>query len=124
VIALADHDTTAGFEAAREAAAGSVHVIPAVELSTYAEPAELHILGYHLDPSDPALLAHARRASGAREVRMRAMIQRLAGLGVAVTFDDVLAAAGTRPESLGRPHLARALVQRGQVTSVSEAFDR
>src|SRR5690606_30550705 len=84
VIALADHDTTAGFDAAREAAAGSVHVIPAVELSTYAEPAELHILGYYLDPSDPALLAHARRASGAREVRMRAMIQRLAGLGVAV----------------------------------------
>src|SRR5690606_2514268 len=49
---------------------------------------------------------------------------RLQELGINVTFDDVLAAAGPRPDSLGRPHLARALFQRGFVSTVSEAFDR
>ncbi|HEX6133229.1 MAG TPA: PHP domain-containing protein [Longimicrobiales bacterium] len=124
VIAIADHDTTAGVAAASAAATGHVHVVPAVELSTYGDGAELHMLGYFIDPFNPSLLAHGRRASGAREHRMHEMLDRLAAAGVSVSFGDVLAAAGTRPESIGRPHLARALVQRGHVGSVSEAFDR
>ncbi|HEX6308113.1 MAG TPA: PHP domain-containing protein [Longimicrobiales bacterium] len=124
VIAVADHDTTRGIAEASAAAAGVVHVVPAVELSTYEAGVELHMLGYYIDPSSPSLVAHGRRASGARESRMHEMLDRLASVGVSVTFGDVLAAAGTRPESIGRPHLARALVQRGHVGSVSEAFDR
>jgi 3',5'-nucleoside bisphosphate phosphatase len=124
VIAIADHDTLAGVAAAQAEAAGSVHVIPALELSTYDAGAEYHVLGYFVDTTNAALLEHGARASGARENRMHDMIERLGALGVSVAFEDVLAAAGTKPDSLGRPHLARALHQRGHVTTISEAFDR
>ncbi|HEX2167865.1 MAG TPA: PHP domain-containing protein [Longimicrobiales bacterium] len=124
VIAVADHDTVGGVAAAQAAAHGFVHVIPALELSTYDAGAEYHVLGYFVDPLNPALVAHGARASGARETRMHDMLERLGAIGVEVAFEDVLAAAGTKPESLGRPHLARALHQRGHVSTVSEAFDR
>jgi hypothetical protein len=124
VIAIADHDTVAGVGDAQIAAEGIVHVIPAVELSTYVDGVEFHVLGYYIDPLDAALLVHSARASGARVTRMREMLDRLAGIGVNVTFEEVLAAAGPKPDSIGRPHLARALVQRGYAPSVSEAFDR
>lgn len=109
---------------AQAAAEGIVHVIPALELSTYHDGSEFHILGYFVDTRAPRLVAHGARASVARESRMRDMLGRLHTIGMTVEFADVLAAAGTRPESIGRPHLARALVQRGYVTTVAEAFDR
>ena len=124
IIAIADHDTIAAVSPAREAGAGSVHVVPALELSTHHEGSELHVLGYFVDVLHPALVHYSARASGARETRMRDMIERLGAEGIRVGYDDVLAAAGPKPESIGRPHLARALVQRGYVTSVSDAFDR
>ena len=124
VIAIADHDTVAAVLPAQEAGAGSVHVVPAVELSTHHEGSELHMLGYFVDPGNPTLIDYGARASGARELRMRDMIERLDAEGVRVGYDDVLAAAGPKPESIGRPHLARALVQRGYVSTVSDAFDR
>jgi 3',5'-nucleoside bisphosphate phosphatase len=124
VIAIADHDTIGGVADAQLAAHGELHVIPALELSTYDTGAEYHILGYFVDPSNPRLVEHGARASGAREIRMRGMIERLANIGIRLEFEHVLAAAGTKPESIGRPHLARALVERGHVTTVSEAFDR
>jgi len=124
VVALADHDTIGGVEAARAAGAGAVHVVPALELSTTHGGAELHMLGYCIDITNPALVSYGARASGARESRMRDMLQRLNDAGVRVVYDDVLAAAGPRPESIGRPHLARALVKRGYANTVSEAFDR
>lgn len=110
--------------AAQVAAEGSIHVIPALELSTYDAGAEYHVLGYYVDIANPVLVEHAGRAAGAREIRMHGMIDRLVAIGIPVTFEDVLAAAGTKPDSLGRPHLAKALLQRGHVTTVSEAFDR
>lgn len=101
-----------------------MHVVPALELSTYDAGAEYHVLGYFVDTTNAALMEHGLRASGAREMRMHQMIERLDAIGVHVAFEDVLAAAGTKPDSLGRPHLARALHQRGHVATVSEAFDR
>jgi 3',5'-nucleoside bisphosphate phosphatase len=124
VIALADHDTVGGVLAAQAAGAGFVHVIPAIELSTHHETGEMHVLGYYVDPLQPDLVHYGERASRAREVRMREMIDRLGAIGIHVGFDEVLAAAGPRPDSIGRPHLARALVQRGYVQSVGDAFDR
>jgi 3',5'-nucleoside bisphosphate phosphatase len=124
VIALADHDTIGGVVAAQRGAAGAVHVIPAVELSTYHPGGELHMLGYYVDPLHPLLVSFSSRASNRREERMRDMIERLDHLGVHVAYTDVLAAAGPKPESIGRPHLARALVKRGYVTTMSDAFDR
>jgi predicted metal-dependent phosphoesterase TrpH len=124
IIAIADHDTVGGVAAAQAAAAGVLHVIPAIELSTHHEGVELHMLGYYIDLANPLLREHGGRAATARESRMRDMIDRLGSIGVSVEFEDVLAAAGTRPDSIGRPHLARALVRRGHVPSVAEAFDR
>jgi 3',5'-nucleoside bisphosphate phosphatase len=124
IIAIADHDTIGGVPAAQAAAHGAVHVIPAIELSTHDDGAELHMLGYYVDPLSTTLLDYSRRAASRREERMHDMIRRLAALGVHVDFADVIAAAGPRPDSIGRPHLARALVMRGYVDSVAVAFDR
>ncbi|CAN5623489.1 PHP domain-containing protein [soil metagenome] len=124
IIALADHDTVGGIAAARAAAAGTVHLVPAIELSTYHDAGELHMLGYYIDPLNPELVRHGDAASSAREVRMREMIEKLHAYDIVVSFDEVLAAAGVRPDSIGRPHLARALVASGAVQSMNEAFDR
>jgi 3',5'-nucleoside bisphosphate phosphatase len=124
VIALCDHDTIGGVLPAQAAAQGTVHVIPALELSTYHEGAELHMLGYYVDPLNPTLVAFGERASNRRETRMRDMLERLAGLGLHVGYEEVLAAAGPRPDSIGRPHLARAMLQRGYVSTIPDAFDR
>lgn len=124
VIALADHDTVAGVEAAQAAARGLLHVIPALEVSTSHDGSEIHVLGYFVKVRHPALQQYGERAALTREARMREMIELLGRRGVTVTLDEVLTAGTARPRSLGRPHLARALVQRGIVGSVSEAFDR
>ncbi|MFO7262480.1 MAG: PHP domain-containing protein [bacterium] len=124
VVALADHDTTAGVPAAVEAAGDAVRVIPALEVSTSDMGAELHILGYFVDPTHAALLEYARSAARRREERVRAMVERLNGLGVPVSMEDVLAEAPPRTRMLGRPHIARALVRRGHVGSIAEAFER
>jgi predicted metal-dependent phosphoesterase TrpH len=124
IIALADHDTIAGVAPAQQAAYGILHVIPALELSTHHNGAELHMLGYFVDLANAALVQYAERARNARALRMREMIERLDAVGVRIEFEDVLAAAGERAHSLGRPHLARAMLQRGYVSTVSDAFDR
>jgi predicted metal-dependent phosphoesterase TrpH len=125
VIALTDHDTTAGVDAARRAADGlPLHVIPGVELSSTWRGKDIHVLGYFVDPAAAALREHEVRAEGARERRMAAMIERLRDQGVHVEMEAVLAAAGPERGSLGRPHLARALVAAGHAVSVPDAFDR
>jgi hypothetical protein len=123
VIALTDHDTLAGVLAAIEAARGqALAVIPALEISTTWEDADLHILGYFVDPMDPRIQEHCERAVGRREARLREMVSRLRDQGVDVAFERVAEAAGEGAP--GRPHLARAMVEAGVVTSVPEAFDR
>lgn len=125
VIALADHDTTAGVNAVTEAARDrAIHVIPALEVSSTWSGHDVHVLGYFVDPGAPAIRTHEERAARLREERMRAMIERLAELGVEVEFAAVLEAAGPDRHTLGRPHLARALVTGGHVGNVPEAFAR
>ena len=125
VIALTDHDTVAGVEAAMEAARNHpIQVIPALEASTTWDETELHILGYFVDPSNPRLRAHDDEASRRRRERLQEMVNLLQGQGVEVTFDQVLAQAAGEVSSLGRPHLARALHAAGYVDEVAQAFDR
>lgn len=124
VIAIADHDTTAGIEAAQAAGAEcNVQVVPALEVSSTRDAREIHVLGYFVDPGAAPLQAHSERAFGVREERMRRMIERLADQGVDVTFEEVEAAAGPDRVNIGRPHLARALVEAGHVSSVPDAFN-
>jgi len=125
VIAIADHDTTLGVEAALGTARGtSVTVVPAIELSTTLGGREIHVLGYFVDPAAPPLRVHAARASKGRRERMEHMVMRLGEAGVRVPLDDVLALAGEGGGVLGRPHLARALVEAGHAGSIDEAFER
>lgn len=125
VIAITDHDTVAGVGEAIAAAAGlPVRIVPGVEISTRQEEFEFHILGYFIDPHSPSMLRHQELAQVRRVERMQGMVARLQEMGVGVEYADVTRAAGPEASSIGRPHLARALMERGQTRSFAEAFDR
>ena len=124
VIALADHDTCAGVVDAQRTLSAQLHVIPAIELSTTLDGSELHVLGYFIDPTHPAILDYSATAAQKRRDRICGMLTRLEPYGVRLTLDEVLAAAERETLMIGRPHLARALAQRGYVQTVAEAFDR
>jgi predicted metal-dependent phosphoesterase TrpH len=124
VIALADHDTTAGVAPARAAAAApdGLGIITAAEFTCELDGSEVHLLGYAFRLDDPGLAAIAARAGEARRARLAAMVERLRGLGVSLMPEDVTA----EPEcvSIGRMHLARALVRHRVASSVTDAFVR
>lgn len=125
VVALTDHDTAAGVPEAREAAdSHPIEVIPALEASSTWEGHDIHVLGYFVEPGAPPLVRHAERARRRREARMREMLAKLEEIGVSLSFEAVRRAAGEEVRSLGRPHLARALVDAGHVQTVPEAFRR
>jgi 3',5'-nucleoside bisphosphate phosphatase len=124
VIAITDHDTVAGVKEATSALPDAMHVIPGVELSTTLDGAELHILGYFINPANEALVAHSDHALNARRTRVLRMLELLRKYNVHVTLEDVLAAAEGSPRVLGRPHVARALFKKGYVQTPAEAFDR
>jgi hypothetical protein len=121
-IALTDHDTVAGLPDAEETAQGTpLTVIRGVELSAYEGTDEFHILGLHL--SDlvrmESRLTVFRDSRRDRAVRI---VERLNEIGVRITFDDVLSMSGDA--AIGRPHIARALVENGWARDLRDAFDR
>ena len=125
VVALTDHDTAAGVEAALDAARDRpLTVVPGLEISTCYPPHELHVLGYWVDPQAPSITAHQLAAVERRIERMERMVQRLRDMGISVSLEDVRRAAGPEAEILGRPHLARALLAGGYTRSFGEAFTR
>lgn len=126
VIAITDHDTTAGVGPALEAAAGTpLRVVPGAELSSTWEGREIHVLGYGLDVEAPPLREHERRAKSIRLERMKQMVEGLEREeGIRVSMDAVLAAAGPRHEMVGRPHLAQVLLDDGHARHFSEVFTR
>ena len=125
VIAVTDHDTSAAFEPARSAARGHrLQVLPGIEVSSTYQGQDVHVLGYFVDPSSPAIEGHARRASRRRKERMREMLHRLKKEGVDIGFAQVEEAAGPDRVVIGRPHLAQALVAGGHAASIHDAFNR
>lgn len=124
VIALADHDTMAGFRTAQAVGRElDVQVVPALEVSsTHRGGRDVHVLGYFVDPDADAIVAHSRRASRRRQERMLEILERLRAQGIDVAYAAVEEAAGPDAVVIGRPHLARALVSAGHVSSVQEAF--
>ncbi len=121
--ALCDHDTVAGLPAAAEAAARhGLRFVPGIELSAFLERREIHLLGHFVDPVHPTLTAFEDFLADHRRQRMREIARRLAGLGVHVTEADIERHSGGK--TLGRPHVARAIVAAGAVATVREAFDR
>lgn len=124
LISVTDHDTTDGVRPAQAAAADvGVRVLPGVELSSTHQGREIHILGYGVDPGHENMRAHCTSARRLRLGRMEAMVERLGEQGLEVEMAEVLAEAGSGAAMVGRPHLARALVGRGYVDSIPEAFD-
>lgn len=125
IIAIADHDTTAGVRPAADTATGlDIDLIPAIEISASHDGRDIHVLGYSVDPADVAITQHSTTARRRRAERIHEMIQRLDALGVSVDYDDVVTEAGPNAQALARPHLARVLWRQGTVASVGEAFDR
>lgn len=123
VLALTDHDTTAGWqEAAQAAREHGVALVRGVEISCQHGGISIHLLGYLHDPDAPLLLAELTRSRESRETRARRMVDLLA-VDLPLTYDDVLERAGSGA-TIGRPHIADALVHKRLVASRTEAFDR
>ncbi|MFB7583723.1 PHP domain-containing protein [Streptomyces hydrogenans] len=120
VVALTDHDTTRGHAEAIAAAPEGLTVVPGAELSCRLDGIGLHMLAYLFDPEEPALLAERELVRDDRVPRARAMVEKLQLLGVPVTWEQVARIAGDG--SVGRPHVAEALVELGVVPDVSGAF--
>jgi predicted metal-dependent phosphoesterase TrpH len=121
VLAITDHDSTAGWVPAFEAAAGTgLTVLPGMELSTQLDGASAHVLAYLIDPAHPKLLAATETIRAERLHRAEAMVRRIA-VDYALDWDDVLAQT-TPGATVGRPHIADALVARGHVSDRSAAF--
>jgi len=122
-IALTDHDTLAGVVEAQAAARGTqLDVIAGVEISSEGSWGDLHFLGFYVDADNAFLAERLRAMQEGRLSRARQMVQRLSRLGMPLQWEEVeTLAAG---QSVGRPHIARALRNRGYVSSVQEAFDR
>jgi len=122
VIALTDHDTTGGIDEALDAAHGTgLTVIPGVEISTDVPGnLELHILGYHINHHDERLQECLCRLRESRLDRARKMLKRLEQAGYPLPWERVMALAGSG--SIGRPHIAQAMVEAAYVDSVESAF--
>ncbi len=121
-LALTDHDTIAGHaEAMTAGSAHNIRVIGGIEVSTLFEGKEAHILGYGVRPSDDATRATLDALRSVRESRARAMLAKLSEQRIHVSYERVCALAGDG--MLGRPHIARAMLEAGVVTSIQDAFD-
>jgi predicted metal-dependent phosphoesterase TrpH len=124
VIALTDHDTFDGLEEAHTVASGlGLGFLAGMEMSTERDGRSVHVLGYGCHPDAAALSAELRRVRAGRDGRLPAMLAKLAELGMPLTPAEVRAQAGESP-SLGRPHVADAMVARGYVSDRDEAFAR
>ncbi len=124
VIALADHDTIDGIAPALVAAKAFpwLKVIPGVEISTDVPSGEVHILGYFIDYTDPEFVARLERMCHSRWGRAQGMITKLRDLGIYIEWQQVQEIAGSG--SIGRPHIAQAMLDKGYITSIKEAFTK
>ncbi|TWE23857.1 hypothetical protein FHX69_5159 [Prauserella muralis] len=126
VVALTDHDTTAGWQPAIQALRPGLRLVPGAELSCESVDARgrrvsVHLLAYLFDPTAPPIVAEQQRLRGERRRRLRVMAARMAEDGLPVDPDEILGLL--HPDApAGRPHLAQALVRAGLVSTVDEAF--
>jgi predicted metal-dependent phosphoesterase TrpH len=123
VLALTDHDTTDGItEATAAAARHGITLIPGVELTCSVAAGEVHLLGYFVRAGDVHFQETLAEFRGGREARGRRMVARLNAVGIPIRWERVQEIAGGA--GIGRPHVARAMIELGVVHSVDEAFDR
>ncbi len=118
-LALTDHDCLDGLVEFVNAARG-FEAVAGVEVSARRNQTDVHLVGHFISPADPILRERLGELARTRAERARAMVEALAGLGIAITLERVHALSGRG--TVGRPHLALALVESGAASSVEEAF--
>jgi predicted metal-dependent phosphoesterase TrpH len=122
-MALSDHDATDGVAVAQQVGAEiGIRVIPAIELSADLPGVSIHVLGLFLDYQDPTFQETIRGFRAARLERAEQMVSALDRLGVPISLDRVFEIAGEG--SVGRPHVAQALLEAGHIQTIDEAFER
>ena len=123
-VAITDHDTLEGVEPARKAAHEyALEVISAVELSSEIQGKDVHVLGYFVDDANVSFRSQLKRMQDVRRERLQGMVEKFNTLGKGhLTWEDVLPFA--QGSSVGRPHLAMAMRQKGIVTTIAEAFEK
>jgi predicted metal-dependent phosphoesterase TrpH len=126
ILAVTDHDTIGGCEAASQAcAAAGLQFVPGIEVTAIRHGGDVHILGYFIDRTSPALLTFLEGQRRQRLDRLRLMIEKLSTLGMTLDAEAILRPAlDDSSTSAGRPWIARALVAAGHTTTTNEAFDR
>ncbi len=125
-IAVTDHDTLDGLDEAISAAPPGMEVIPGVELSSSYRGREIHLLAYYIDAHNQEMLEFLAPIQKDRRERAARIVRRLNDAGVPVTLDEVYEIAGAGGEgtnsSVGRPHIADAIVRHGAAVDVDDAF--
>ena len=124
IIAIADHDAVDGIAPALEAAKAfpRLKIIPCVEVSTDVPSGEIHVLGYFIDCNNHELKAALAKFRNSRRGRAQGMIAKLAELGINIEWQRVQEIAGSG--SIARPHIAQAMLEKGYISSIREAFDK
>jgi predicted metal-dependent phosphoesterase TrpH len=123
-LSITDHDTVAGVGDALSASQGtSLVVIPGVEIGSVIESREVHLLGYYIDPESSRLRETIAVFRASRLERAKKIISKLGQLGIVLSSEWVRLAQ-SEDRAIGRPHIARALVDEGFVSTLEEAFDR
>lgn len=124
-IAITDHDTIGGLgEGIKEATRLGLPIISGVELSVEDNVGKFHLLGYGFDPADPTIGVTLGELRALRLRRNEKIMTKIADAGLPITWHDVLRHAGDAGEVIGRPHIAAAMVEKGVVDSIQEAFDK
>ncbi len=124
VISITDHDSVDGIAPALKVAENHppLRVIPGVECSTDVPRGEVHVLGYFIDYTNPELVIKLAAFRNSRKVRAQKMIDKLASMDVHIEWNRVQDIAGSG--SVGRPHIAQAMLEKGYIPSLKEAFNR
>ncbi len=123
ILAITDHDTTDGIAEAMEAAQSlPLELIPGIELSTEFQGRETHILGYFIDRADPQFQTRLERLRSTRLDRIQHILDRLHTLNVEISLAEIEHVAGSG--TIGRPHIAQILINKGYVRGMKEAFER
>jgi predicted metal-dependent phosphoesterase TrpH len=119
---LCDHDTVAALTEANDAAISrGLRFVPGIELSAFLDKREIHLLGHFIDPVHESLRRFEDFLADRRRERMTQIIERLAKVGVTVTAEQIVRHSGGK--TIGRPHVAKAIVEAGHASTVREAFD-
>lgn len=122
-VGITDHDTLDGIEEAQHAGKRwGIEIIPGIELSSQYNNMDIHILGYYCDYTNPKFVDYIKKFQIERYNRAEKMVKKLNQQGINITIEDVENEA--RGKSIGRPHLAAALLEKGYVNSYQEAFHR